>query len=71
MMPMRGELAIPAARMGSAMGEQKGWERLVMTVTNPDLLTVTGICVLAIAITLLAMFIWPDAGEIIQSANLY
>ena len=70
-MPMRGELSVPAVRAGGTVGGLSGWDRIVVAVTHPDCLKVAGICVLGLTITLMLISLSPDAGEIIQSSNLY
>jgi len=35
------------------------------------LLKVAGICVLGLAITLLLMYLFPNAGELIAASNIY
>jgi len=70
-MPMRGELSIPAGRMGGAMGEQVGLNRAVAIVTNSELLKVTGICAIGLAITLFLIYVSPSPGGMMEAFNLY
>jgi len=70
-MPMRGELSIPAGRMGGAMGERVGWSRVGATVTNPELLKVAGICAIGLAITLFLICVSPPPGEMMEALTLY
>ncbi len=68
-MPMRSELSIPV-RMGGAVGARVGFQSADAIVT-PELLKVAGICVLGLAITLLLMYLFPNAGELIAASNIY
>jgi hypothetical protein len=62
-MPMRGELSIPAGRVGSATAAPARWDRVHEILTDPELLKVAGICALGLAITLFLIYIPPPRGK--------
>jgi hypothetical protein len=70
-MPMRGELSIPAGRMGGTMGEQLGWNRIAAIVTDPELLKVAGICAVGLAITVFLIYVSPSPGGVMEGLSLY
>jgi hypothetical protein len=70
MMPMRGELSIPVARVGNPVGLDTG-RTAADVILTPELLKVSGVCLLGLAITLLLIYLSPNAGELIQAFNVY
>ncbi len=68
-MPMRGELSVPAIRMGGAVGARVG--RQLADAVAPDLVKVAAFCLLGLVVTLVLMYAFPDAGELIAASNIY
>jgi hypothetical protein len=69
-MPMRGELTIPAGRVGSATGAHVG-RKAADTIATPEFLKVAGICFLGLAITLLLIYVSPSPGGMTEAITLY
>ena len=68
-MPMRGELSVPVARIGGVVGPRVG--RQPPDAIAPDLLKVAAFCLLGLVVTLVLMYVFPDAGELIAASNIY
>jgi hypothetical protein len=47
------------------------WDRLVTTITDPDLATVTALSVIGLLIALNLMLRFPDVGAIIEQYNQF
>jgi hypothetical protein len=44
------------------------WRKLVAVMSNPDYLTIVGICLIGLLATIIFMMYFPDAGLLIQQA---
>jgi len=49
----------------------ESWQRLYVTVTDPDLLTVVAFCLIGFLLTLNVMLRFPDLGAIIEQYNQF
>jgi hypothetical protein len=70
-MPMRGELpTITAPTHTRASSVRTGWLRFVAVVSDPGLQTIVALSMIGILVTLNAIFLFPDFGQVYADFSL-
>ena len=71
-MPMRGELSIPALRLGNGKAaKETSWSRFLSQITRPDFVAVIYLCLIGLLLTACAVQLVPNFGELSEVLQQY
>jgi hypothetical protein len=71
-LPLRREHQ-PLAKSASQQikSAETAWHRLVVTITNPNLVTVVAFCAIGLLVTIYLILRFPDFGALIERYNQF